>query len=113
MSVLRGEAFAGEYEPVTVAWCRLRDLGKVTVERRRPDGAGWRRSRPSAIDVGYVSYRISRVTTEGSVYTISPRLIMPGGTVEMPEGLTRRFWLTVRTPARRPAGHLQGDGRDP
>ena len=44
------------------------------------------------------------MTSEGSVYTISPRLIMPGGTSEIPQGLTRRFWLTVRTPAdARPA----------
>ena len=42
----------------------------------------------SAIDVGFVSYRISRVTAEGTVYTIAPRLIMPGGTVAMPQGLT-------------------------
>ena len=33
--VLRGEAFAGEYEPVTLSLVPLRDLGKVTVERRR------------------------------------------------------------------------------
>ena len=29
--MLRGEAFAGEYEPVTVGLVPLRDLGKVTV----------------------------------------------------------------------------------
>ena len=38
--VLRGEAFAGEYEPVTLGLVPLRDLGKVAVERLRPDGAG-------------------------------------------------------------------------
>ena len=77
------------------------------------------RSQPASIDVGYVSYRISRVTAEGRVYTISPRLIMPGGTVEMPTGLTRRFWLTVQTPPDARPGDYQGtisihagDGRD-
>ena len=35
---------------------------------------------------------------EGTVYTISPRLILPGGIADVPEGLTRRFWLTIRTP---------------
>ena len=43
----------------------------------------------SAIDLGYVSYRLSRVTSEGTVYTIAPRLIMPGGDVAMPQGLTQ------------------------
>ena len=33
---------------------------------------------------------------EGSVYTISPRLIVPRDTVAMPKDITRRFWLTVR-----------------
>ena len=97
----------GEYEPLTVALCPLADLGQVTVTAG--DLVGPAGTIPAAaIDVGYVSYRISRVTMEGSVYTISPRLIMPGGTVEMPEGVTRRFWLTVKTPADRRAGPVQG-----
>ena len=107
MSVLRGQAFAGEYEPVTVSLVPLEDLGKVTLSAS--DLTGERGTIPaSAIDVGYVSYRISRVTSEGSVYTISPRLIMPGGTALMPKGLTRRFWLTVRTPASARPGLYKG-----
>ena len=43
--VLRGEAFAGEYEPVTLALVPLRDLGKVTLSVSDLDGAGRRRSR--------------------------------------------------------------------
>ncbi len=94
---LRGEAFAGEYEPVTLALVPLQDLGKVTRDRQRPDRPGGHDPR-RAIDVGFVSYRISRVTMEGSVYTISPRLIMPTNTVDMPKDIARRFWLTVKTP---------------
>jgi hypothetical protein len=45
---------------------------------------------------------------EGSVYTITPRLIMPGGTVAMPAGITRRFWLTVKTPATAKPGTYRG-----
>ena len=68
-----GEAFAGEYEPLTLALVPLQDLGKVTVTAGDLTGPGG--TIPAgAIDVGYVSYRISRVTMEGSVYTISPRL---------------------------------------
>jgi hypothetical protein len=76
---LAGEAFAGEYEPLTLALVPLRDLGEVQVAVS--DLTGPAGTIPaSAIDVGFVSYRISRVTMQGSVYTIRPRLIMPGGT---------------------------------
>ena len=108
MSVLRGAAFAGEYEPVTVAtgatlptWARSLSASAISRDRTATIPA-------RMIDVGYVSYRISRVTAEGSVYTISPRLIMPGGTVEMPKDLTRRFWLTVRTPPSTRPGDYRG-----
>ncbi len=104
---LRGEAFAGELEPLTMGVVPLRDLGRLTVtagDLRSPDGV----IPASAIDVGFVSYRISRVTMEGSVYTISPRLIMPTNVVDMPRDVTRRFWLTVRTPIDAKPGLYQG-----
>ncbi len=105
--LVRGEAFAGEYEPVTLGLAPLRDLGKVAVEVSDLTGPGG--TIPSrAIDLGFVSNRISRVTMEGTVYTISPRLIMPGGVAEVPEGLTRRFWMTVRTPVNARAGVYKG-----
>ena len=106
-AMLRGEAFAGEYEPVTLGVIPLRDMGKVTVSVS--DLAGQGGTIPSqAIDLGFVSNRISRVTAEGTVYTISPRLIMPGGSAEVPKGLTRRFWLTIRTPADARPGLYKG-----
>ena len=107
VGVLRGEAFAGEYEPVTVALVPLRDMGEVTLSVSDLTGPGGAIP-SSAIDIGYVSYRITRMTAEGSVYTISPRLIMPGGTVEMTRDLTRRFWLTVKTPANARPGLYRG-----
>jgi hypothetical protein len=95
--VLRAEAFAGEYEPVTATIVPLRDLGRI--ELTAGDLTGPSGTIPAAaIDVGHVSYRLSRLTADGTVYTIMPRLIMPGGTVNMPERRARRFWFTVRTP---------------
>lgn len=95
---LAGEAFAGEYEPLTVALVPLQDLGEVAVTTRGLTGPAG--TIPAgAIEIGYVSYRISRVTMQGSVYTIAPRLIMPRPSVAMPADITRRFWITVRTPA--------------
>ena len=105
--LLSGDAFAGEYEPVTLAVLALADLGKVTVTASDLRGEA-RRIPASVIDVGFVSYRISRVTMEGSVYTIAPRLIMPANVVEMPQGIARRFWLTVRVPADAKAGVYKG-----
>ena len=94
---LSAEAFAGEYEPVTFSLVPLRDLGKVTV--KISDLKSTAGTIPaSAIDVGYVSYRLSRVAMDGSVYTIAPRLVMPRAEVDMPYGVTRTFWLTVKTP---------------
>jgi hypothetical protein len=48
------------------------------------------------------------VTGEGSVYTISPRLVVPRGTVAMPEGVTRTFWPTVKVHADTPPGVYRG-----
>ena len=135
---LGGEAFAGEQEPLTVSVVPLRDLGPVTVSvsnlrceaeevispdkrvQRQPSGSSHLAGGPaamrgpagvipaSAIDIGFVSYRISRVTMEGSVYTIRPRLIMPTNTVDMPRDVTRRFWLTVKTPIDAKPGLYRG-----
>jgi len=105
--LLRGEAFAGDYEPVTVSLVPLRDLGTVTVTASDLTGPGG--TIPSAaIDVAFVANRISRVNLEGSVYTIQPRSIMAGGVAKVPKGLTRRFWLTIRTPTDARPGLYKG-----
>ncbi len=104
---LEGQAFAGEYEPLTVAIVPQQDLGLVTASVSDLSGpAGVIPA--AAVDIGYVSYRVSRVSMEGSIYTIKPRLIMPTNTVVCPAGITRRFWLTVRTPADAKAGLYKG-----
>ncbi len=61
----------------------------------------------SAISLGYVSNRLTRVTPEGSVYSIKPRLVMPSGEVRA-DG-TRRFWPTVKTPADAWPGEYRGE----
>jgi len=105
---LKGSAFAGEMEPVTLSLLPLRDLGQVTVTvsgMKGPDGSA---IPARAVEVGYIQHRISRVTMEGSVYTIEPRLIMPKNSVAMPEGTTRTFWLTVKVPADAGPGEYVG-----
>jgi len=95
---LTAEAFAGQDAPVTVSILPLKDLGRSTVTVSALSGP--RAAIPAAaIDAGYVSYRLSRVTADGAVYTITPRLILPRNTVNMPQSVARTFWLTVRAPA--------------
>ena len=98
LTELKASAFAGEYEPITLSLVPLQHLGKVTVTASEWTGPSGAVIPASAIDIGYVSYRLSRVTMEGTVYTIAPRMIMPLNSVEIKEGITRRFWLTVKTP---------------
>ena len=106
-SVSQARRLPANIEPMTVALVPLRNLGKVHASVSDLAGPGGTIP-ASAIDLGFVSYRLSRVTSEGTVYTIAPRLIMPGGDVEMPQGLTRRFWMTVRTPATARPGLYKG-----
>lgn len=105
---LTAAAFAGEYEPVTFSLVPLKDLGKVTVQAGDLTGPGGTIP-TAAIEAGYVSYRVSRVTMEGTVYMISPRIIMPGAQVDMPQGVTRRFWLTAKTRADAKPGVYRGE----
>ncbi|MEI6169122.1 MAG: hypothetical protein WCS52_18225 [bacterium] len=105
---LQGDAFAGVSEPVALALVPLRDLGEVTVTVS--DLKGRAGAIPaSAVDVGFVSYRVTRVTMDGGVYTIKPRLLMPANTVACPKDMARCFWLTVKTPVDAKAGLYQGE----
>jgi len=109
--VLSGSAFAGEYAPATVSVLPLRDIGWVSVsvsDLKGPDGAA---IPATAVAIGAVQYRITRVTMEGSVYTITPRLILPRSSASVPEGITRTFWLTVKVPADARPGDYRGEVR--
>jgi hypothetical protein len=108
---LTGSAFAGEHGPVTVSVLPLHDLGRVSVTVSDLQGAGGAAIPAAAVDVGHVQHRITRVTAEGSVYTITPRLVVPRAAAAVPEGITRTFWLTVKVPADAPAGAYRGTVR--
>jgi hypothetical protein len=101
-------AFAGEYEPVTVSLLPLRDLGRVTAAVSELRGPGKAVIPAAAIDVGHVRHRLSRVTMEGSVYTIAPKHIMPRAESIVPAGVTRTFWLTVKVPPDAAPGVYRG-----
>ena len=94
---LEAEAFAGEDAVVPLGVLPLRDLGAASVAVSDFSGPGL--VPESAVDVGYVSYRLMRVTSDGAVYTIAPRLVIPKRSVVLPKGVARSFWLTIHTPA--------------
>ena len=108
---LSASAFAGEYEPVTVSLFPLKDLGQVTLEISDLEGPAAAKIVADAVQVGYVQHRLSRVTAEGSVYTIAPRWIVLRASAAVPQGLTRTFWLTFKTPSDAHAGEYRGTVR--
>jgi hypothetical protein len=110
-SELRSSAFAGECEPVAVSVLPLRNLGRVTATVSDLKGAGAATIPAAQVDVGYVQHRLTRVTPEGSVYTIAPRLIMPRASAAVPANMTRTFWLTVKVPADSTPGEYRGTVR--
>jgi len=95
---LAASAFAGEYEPVTFCVLPLKNLGDVAVTASALKGPGQASISADCIEIGHVQYRLARVTMEGSVYTIAPRLVQPRNSVAAPKEMTRRFWLTVKVP---------------
>jgi hypothetical protein len=108
---LTASAFAGEYAPVTVSVLPLRDLGNVDVRVTDLSGPGKAVIPSAAVEVGHVQYRLSRVTMEGSVYTIAPRYVIPKASAGCPEGLARTFWLTVKVPEDAAPGVYKGELR--
>ncbi len=91
-------ASAGEMEPIVFSIYPLEARGQVTVSATDLTGPGGARVPASAIQLGVVSHRLSRVTMEGSVYTIAPRFVMPRATADIQPGVTTTFWLTLYAP---------------
>jgi len=100
-------ASVGELEPVVFSVYPLRDLGEVQVVAGDLEGpAGTIPA--SAVQLGVVSHRLSRVTMEGTVCTIAPRLVMPRATAPLQTGVTTTFWLTLHVPREAKAGRYTG-----
>jgi hypothetical protein len=108
---IRGSAFAGEAEPLPFAIAPLDGVSfnkEAGVTLAAGDLTGPQGTIPAAaISLGFVSNRLTRISSEGTVYTITPRLVMPGGDVSA-DG-TRRFWPTVNTPADARPGLYRGE----
>jgi hypothetical protein len=100
-------ASAGEEEPVVFSLYPLQNRGRVTVSvSDLISSAGTIPA--SAVRLGVVSHRITRVTSEGTVYTIAPRFVMPRDSAAVQKGTTTTFWLTLKVPNPVKAGDYSG-----
>ena len=100
-------ASAGEMEPIVFSVLPLRDLGEAKIsvsDLISPSG----NIPASTIQSGVVSHRLSRVTMEGTVYTIAPRYVMPKSSANLKKDVTTTFWLTLRAPKTVRAGNYKG-----
>ncbi len=104
------EAFAsaGQLEPLVFSFYPLKGLGSVTLSVGDLKSERGSVLPGSSITAAVVSHRLTRVTSEGTVYTIAPRLLMPRSTASLSAGATTTFWLTLHTPAVVKSGLYQG-----
>jgi len=63
--------------------------------------------RSSVMNAGWIDYRITRITPEGSVYTVAPRYWHPVPAPAAP-GVTRTFWIRVNVPRGIQPGTYKG-----
>ena len=108
---LHGEAFAGEYEPVTLAAGPAAGPGQG-------DRGGERLERPGGDDPRRRDRRGLRLVPHqprdhgGSGLHDHAAVRHARRRGRMPKEITRRFWLTVKTPADGQAGHVSRHGDD-
>jgi hypothetical protein len=103
---LSGESFQGQIKPLVAGVVPLRDLGSAHVAIS--DLVGPAAIPAGAIEIGYGSYRLTRVSIDGAVYTIAPRWIVPKSDVDLPKSVARSFWFTVHTPPNAAPGIYKG-----
>jgi hypothetical protein len=104
------EAFAsaGEMAPLVFSVYPLARPATVTLSVSDLRSAAGDMVPASAVRLGVVSHRLTRVTGEGTVYTIAPRFIMPRSAAPIKPGTTTTFWLTLQTPKHVKAGDYTG-----
>jgi hypothetical protein len=99
-------ALRGEETMVTLSVQPGESLGALAMTLS-PMRAGDVQLADSAIAVGWLDYRLSRVTMDGAVYTVAPRYWHPAP-APAADGVTRRFWLRIRVPVDAVPGTYRG-----
>ena len=97
----------GEVTYLTLALQPAGDLGTINVAMGQLTDEKGQTLAGSAFKPGWLDYRITRVTAEGSVYSCQPRYWHPTPAPAAP-GVTRNFWVLLETPADAAPGVYQG-----
>ncbi|OGS21979.1 MAG: hypothetical protein A2252_00355 [Elusimicrobia bacterium RIFOXYA2_FULL_39_19] len=109
-SVITLSAAKGEFEPVTLGVYPLSDLNNVSVTVSDLTGAGG--TIPAAnVEVRnahYIEKRIEVSDIWQKNYTPVPYALMQDAAVNIPNGLTKQFWITVKVPDNAVAGDYTG-----
>jgi hypothetical protein len=85
---------SGEEQPISVAVQPGADLGEIDLVVSEFSGPGGAKLDAKTFQPGWFDYRITRVTAEGSVYTVAPRYWHP---TPSPAGkVTRNFWVRTK-----------------
>ena len=84
----------GEEQPITFVVQPGVDLGEVDLAVSEFVGPNGAKLDVKTFQPGWIDYRITRVTAEGSVYKVAPRYWHP--TPTLPGKVTRNFWVRTK-----------------
>jgi len=83
------------------------DLGAIDLTVSPLTAGSGAKLEASAIQAGWIDYRITRVTMDGGVYDVRPRY-WHRAPAPAAAGVTRTFWLRLRTPSDAVPGEYAG-----
>ncbi len=100
-------AARGQEAPIVLSLQPGGDVGRIDLEISPLVNAKGAKLAADTVRPGWLDYRISRVTMDGSVYTVRPRYWHP--TPAPPAGgVTRTFWIRARIPPAAAPGRYAG-----
>lgn len=101
-------AAPGEYEPVSFGLYPLTSLQRVTVTL--PEG-GLVGPRGAVLSSENLDLRLAKYAEfdDGlGQYHVGEHILLPAAAVDIPAGVTRRWWLTIKVPDPQPPGDYHG-----
>ena len=100
---------AGTVEPLAFAIRSYKDFGQVAVTAGDFTTEDGKKIPSGAIQVGYVSNRLTRLEMGGSKYTVAPRYLMNKNRISLPVNTTRWFWAVFDVPENAGKGIYKGE----
>jgi hypothetical protein len=100
-------AAQGEETPVVFSVQPGADLGEVDLQISPLKNAAGAALDAAALTPGWLSYRIARMSADGTSYGVGPRYWHPAPAPSAP-GVTRTFWVRAKIPAAATAGEYHG-----